>query len=106
MPSKAYIQLSEKYILLGVTELSLGSAMMRSLILKPWEEVVGTLRQVDQDGDLLKVILELGGALMVIIVEPGEELRNNIMKIVGWRVGILRTDDSYAIRLVKEKRGE
>lgn len=74
-------------------------------VLKSWEEVVGMLddHHLYDDGDGFRVeISGVGGFEFMSFEEDYIKFLNSITKIpVGSKIGILRTDDGYRVRVIE-----
>jgi len=71
---------------------------MKARVLCPWEELVGKLLDVDICDDQETVVLNVSGLNYVLPSFP-KELNSKLIK--GTVIGILRTENSYAMRIVK-----
>jgi len=71
------------------------STMMRPRWLLPWEEFVGTLRDVKTEDDRLLLVFEV-----TIAITFDNDLLAVAKRLVGREVAILRVDDTYRIRQV------
>jgi hypothetical protein len=77
----------------------------QGLPLKCWQELVGVIEKVENVGDET-VLLTL---LARVKVKIQSDAKVDLKKLLGQKVGVLRTDDErneYLIRKVREKRYE
>jgi len=64
--------------------------------MRPWDEVLGPVHKVEEiDGQCLALI----GKILVILPQ---ELAARLGEAKGQRVGILRTDNDFRIRIISE----
>jgi len=86
---------------------------IRDIILRPWQEIVGTCIGMEQDDSLINIVLKVFGEYFRLSIEHNSirqlhaplSLKAFSRQAVGRTVSILRTDDSkrpFAIRIVPE----
>ena len=67
-------------------------------ILRPWEEVIGVLNNLSANNG--KLILSISSTINLEV--PDQSVNKEMLeKVLGHRVGILRTDQGYLIRVFK-----
>jgi len=67
--------------------------MIQWLILSVWMEAVGTLHRLSYNGGAL--LAEVGSVVVALPPEMADELR----PLIGQKIGILRCDGGYRVRV-------
>lgn len=85
----------------------------RDVILRPWQEIIGTCIAIEKEDSLISIVLKVHGEDFRLSIECNSirQLHTPLLlkafsrQAVGRTVSILRTDDSerpFAIRIVPE----
>jgi len=85
----------------------------RDVILKPWQEVIGTCIAIEKEDSLISIVLKVHGKDFRLSIECNSIRQPNaplpikpfFRQAVGRTVSVLRTDDTerpFAVRIVPE----
>lgn len=81
---------------------------MSKHLLEHWQDVIGQLLDIRHDGDLTYLTFD-GLDKEVVLVAPKENVINFLNRMIGERVGVLRTNipgKEYCYRILEEKQNE